>query len=349
MKYHYSRKEGWLGNPCGLVYFKGRYHLFFQLNPYLPRYGLMHWGHAVSEDLISWEELAVAISPEEEDSCNSGSAIVFDEKIWLFYNARTSSGEDVICSAYSEDGICFTKLADNPVAKSPYDGTSRFGEPFVFRYENSFRMLVGAGLDGIARVLQYESNDLINWKYMGELLTDGRYGSVIEAPQLIEIDGKWVFIIQSERHLPTKVLFAVGDYDGNRFVFDDEKEPFKPVDIGNDFLYPITSEDEEGRKILMAWMFSPKMNSSAISIPREICISRNGEVCLLPYGELARRVVKESRFVSYGAGRLRVIFEGRTLFDKAYRECPEIRVLEDVGTVEVFVDGGRENITLFIC
>ena len=181
------------------------------------------------------------------------------------------------------------------------------------------------------------------------MLTDGRYGSVIEAPQLIEIDGKWVFIIQSERHLPTKVLFAVGDYDGNRFVFDDEKEPFKPVDIGNDFLYPITSEDEEGRKILMAWMFSPKMNSSAISIPREICISRNGEVCLLPYGELARRVVKESRFVSYGAGRLRVIFEGRTLFDKAYRECPEIRVLEDVGTVEVFVDGGRENITLFIC
>ena len=63
----------------------------------------------------------------------------------------------------------------------------------------------------------------------------------------------------------------------------------------------------------------------------------------------ANRLIKESRFVTYASGRLRVFFEGRTLFDKAYKECPDTRVLEDVGTVEVFLDGGRENITLFIC
>ncbi len=184
---------------------------------------------------------------------------------------------------------------------------------------------------------------------MGELLTDGRFGSVVEVPQLVEVDGKWVFIIQSEKHLPTKVLFAAGEYDGERFIFDDPEDPFKPVDIGTDFLAPVTGEDEEGRKILTAWMFSMKMNSSAISLPAEISVSRKGEVCLIPYGELRQRQIRESRFVSYSSGRLRVQFEGRTLFDKAYRECPEISVIEDVGTVEVYLNGGKEIISMFIC
>ena len=195
----------------------------------------------------------------------------------------------------------------------------------------------------------FESKDLINWNYRGELVSDGKFGSVIESPHIMEVDGKWIFIIQSEKHVPTKVLFATGDYDGEKFVFDDADDPFKSVDSGDDFFNPVTAEDENGRKVLMAWMFSMRMNSSAITCPREITVSRKGEVCLIPYAELRYRQVKESSFVSYASGRLRVQFEGRTLFDKAYRECPEIGVLEDVGTVEVFLDGGRETITVFVC
>ena len=210
-------------------------------------------------------------------------------------------------------------------------------------------MLMGAGQNGIGKVLQFESEDLINWNYKGELLSDGKFGSVIESPHLAEVDGKWVFIIQSEKHVPTKVLFATGEYDGDRFVFDDENDPFKSVDSGDDFFNPVTAEDENGSIVLMAWMFSMRMNSSAISCPREITVSRKGEVCLIPYAGLRNRQVIESSFVSYGSGRLRVHFEGRTLFNKAYRECPDIGVIEDVGTVEVFIDGGRETITLFVC
>ena len=349
MKYHYSRKEGWLGNPCGLVYFKGKYHLFFQLNQYLPRYGLMHWGHAVSEDLITWEDLAVAISPEDEASCNSGSAIVHDGRIWLFYTCLSGDCKETVCAAYSDNGTDFTKCENNPVLTVNLEGETKFRDPFVMKYGNGFRMLVGAGQNGVAKVLLYESDDLKEWKYKDEIVSDGRYGSVIEAPQIREVDGKYVFIIQSEKHVPTKVLFATGDFDGNRFIFDDEQDPFKPVDTGDDFYNPVTMEDVEGNVVLMAWMFSMKMNSSAISCPREVTVSRKGEVCLIPYGELRNRQVPESRFVCYASGRLRVFFEGRTLFDKAYRECPDISVLEDVGTVEVFLDGGRENISVFIC
>lgn len=348
MKYHYSKKEGWLGNPCGLVYFKNRYHLLFQVNPESPRYGRMHWGHAISDDLISWEECPVALSPDEELSCNSGSAVVHDGKIWLFYTSLSFDYTETVCAAYSEDGMSFTRCSQNPVAVMPAGGT-KFRDPFVMRYGKGFLMLTGACVEGVAKVLRFESDDLINWRYKGEFLSDSRFGSVIEAPQLIEADGRWVFIIQSEKHLPTKVLFATGDLNGDGFVFDDEKDPFKPVEIGNDLLNPVTFTDREGAAVLMAWMFSTKMNSSAVSIPREISVNRNGGICMIPYGELRNRTVRESSFVSFGAGRLRVHFEGRTLFDKAYRECPEINVIEDVGTVEVFLDGGRETVSVFVC
>jgi beta-fructofuranosidase len=349
VKYHFSRKEGWLGNPCGLVYFKGKYHLFFQVNPDSPRYGRMHWGHAVSDDLITWEELPVAISPVEELSCNSGSAIVHEGKIWLFYTVVSYGYGESVGAAYSEDGIRFTKCDKDPLVSTHFEESNKFRDPFVMRFGREFHMLVGSGQYGIAKVLQYVSDDLINWRYQGELLSDGRFGSVIESPNMIEVDGKWIFIIQSERHLPTKVLFATGEYDGEKFIFDDPKEPFKSVDSGSDLYNPVTCSDENGTMVLVGWLFSMKMNSSAVCCPREILISRKGEVCMLPYGGLRNRLVKESSFVSFGSGRLRVTFEGRTFFDKAYRECPEIRVLEDVGTVEVFLDGGRETVSQFIC
>ena len=222
MKYHYSRKEGWLGNPCGLVYFKGRYHLFFQLNPESPRYGRMHWGHAVSDDLITWEDLPVAIFPDSEMSCNSGSAIVHEGKIWLFYTSVSEDYKETVCAAYSEDGTGFVKCAENPIVTVPLDGNVKFRDPFVMKCGNGFRMLLGAGQNGIGKVLHFESEDLINWNYKGELLSDGKFGSVIESPHLAEVDGKWVFIIQSEKHVPTKVLFATGEYDGDRFVFEVE-------------------------------------------------------------------------------------------------------------------------------
>ena len=268
---------------------------------------------------------------------------------WLFYTSVSEDYKETVCAAYSEDGNVFEKCAENPIVTMPLEGNVKFRDPFVMKCGNGFRMLMGAGQNGIGKVLQFESEDLINWNYKGELLSDGKFGSVIESPHLAEVDGKWVFIIQSEKHVPTKVLFATGEYDGDRFVFDDENDPFKPVDSGDDFFSPVTAEDENGSIVLMAWMFSMRMNSSAISCPREITVSRKGEVCLIPYAGLRNRQVIESSFVSYGSGRLRVHFEGRTLFDKAYRECPDIGVIEDVGTVEVFLDGGRETITLFVC
>lgn len=355
MKYHFDYRKGWLGNPCGLVLHKNRYHLFFQCNPFSSKFGPMHWGHAVSDDLINWEELPAALSPENACEngfgCRSGSALEANGKIWLFYNSVSSDGCETVSIAYSEDGMTFTKVGSNPVVKAPFEGSNiKLRDPFVFRYGGSYRMLVGAGFESIAKVLLYKSDDLVSWEYRGEILSDRRYGSVIESPELFEVDGRWVFMIQSEKHVPTKVLFAGGEFDGERFIFDDEFDPFFPVDTSDEFLNPLTFTDHEGRRVLISWLYSTKMSGSAVfSAPREIFFDLSDRLVMLPIHELRNCLVKESRFVSYDDGRLNVRFEGKTLFSKAYAYQPELCVLEDVGMVELFIDGGHENISMIIC
>ncbi|MBE7071099.1 MAG: glycoside hydrolase family 32 protein, partial [Ruminococcaceae bacterium] len=315
----------------------------------------MHWGHAVSDDLVEWEELPVALAPEKpyEDGngCMSGSAIEAEGKLWLFYNSMSSTGGETVSAACSEDGIRFTKLETNPILRPPFEGSNiKLRDPIVFRYGGSYRMAVGAGAAGIAKVLLYESRDLVSWEYVGELLSDSRYGSVIESPGLFELDGRWVFIIQSEKHLPTKVLFASGEFDGKRFIFDDEFDPFFPIETGSDFYNPVTFEDRDGRRILISWLYSTKLaGSSVLSAPRELYFDLADRLVMQPAEVLRDFAITDSRFVMYEEGRLCVRFEGKTLFSKAYASEPEYSVLEDVGTVELFIDGGHENISMFIC
>lgn len=88
LKYHFEPKRGWLNDPNGLIYYKGRYHAFFQHNPHAPKWDTIHWGHAVSDDLLYWEELPIALYPdmpyENGGGCFSGSAIEKDGRLYLF-------------------------------------------------------------------------------------------------------------------------------------------------------------------------------------------------------------------------------------------------------------------------
>ncbi|EAC9468344.1 glycoside hydrolase family 32 protein, partial [Listeria monocytogenes] len=86
--YHFSAPIGWINDPNGFIYYKGHYHLFYQYYPYDSRWGPMHWGHARSSDLVHWEDLPVALAPDQpydSGGCFSGSAIERDGKLYLFY------------------------------------------------------------------------------------------------------------------------------------------------------------------------------------------------------------------------------------------------------------------------
>ena len=148
--YHLSVEKGWSNDPNGLIYFNGRYHMFFQHYPHEPQWGTMHWGHAVTDDFVKWEHLPVALVPDQDYEvicgCCSGSAIEKDGKMVLMYTAAQPTLQRQ-CLAVSEDGINFEKNSDNPVLTadmldeevSPLD----FRDPKVFEKDGRYYMVAG--------------------------------------------------------------------------------------------------------------------------------------------------------------------------------------------------------------
>ena len=130
LQYHVEPEKGWLNDPNGLCYFQGRYHAFFQHNPDSTVWKApLHWGHAVSDDLIHWEEQPIALYPDQPyengGGCFSGSAIEKDGKLYLMYTAVSKGHQQTQCIAVTEDCVHFTKLAENPlIGQCPLDPLS---------------------------------------------------------------------------------------------------------------------------------------------------------------------------------------------------------------------------------
>ena len=170
LRYHFEPKKGWMNDPNGLVWFRGQYHAFFQHNPYDTVWGPMHWGHAVSSDLLHWEELPIALYPDQPyengGGCFSGSAIVKDDRLYLFYTSvsKTAQTQSV---AMSDDGIHFYKYEGNPVIASCPEGHKNFRDPKVSRIDGTYYMVTGSGNSRAGQVLLFESEDLLHWEYRG--------------------------------------------------------------------------------------------------------------------------------------------------------------------------------------
>ena len=133
---HLQPERGWINDPNGLCYFQGKYHAFFQHNPKAPVWDTMHWGHAVSEDLLHWEELPIALYPDQPyesgQGCFSGSAVEKDGRLYLFYTAVDSRLAQTQCLAWTDDGQHFTKYPGNPILpQSPIDPASKIGRAHV--------------------------------------------------------------------------------------------------------------------------------------------------------------------------------------------------------------------------
>lgn len=397
MRYHFECKKGWMNDPNGLVYFKGKYHAFFQHYPFATHWGQMHWGHAVSDDLINWEELDIALYPdkpyENSGGCFSGSAIVKDNRLYLFYTSVSEELGQTQSMAYSDDGLNFIKYEGNPVIKeSPLGDNKEFRDPKVFMYdqdkETPYRMVVGAGINGIGKILLFKSADLIKWDYVGEIISDISLGPCAECPDLFYLStgdeypedmsspfydiykelgmdfpktndepqtkcGKWVLMFSSIKGKPSHVLFMTGDFDGK--TFKPESDSF-PVEIGPDFYAPQTFEDKDKRRILIGWMYNwqKRPNSGAthvgaFTIPRELSFDNEGRLTMNAIREVSDKLKSESVFVKYDRGRFEVSYKGTKFFDKAYKEEPLVRVLEDVGVVEIFINGGIETVTAYVC
>ncbi|MGG0449668.1 GH32 C-terminal domain-containing protein [Priestia megaterium] len=176
-QFHFSPEANWMNDPNGMVYYNGEYHLFYQYYPYGTTWGPMHWGHAVSTDLVKWKHLPVALSPDENGEIFSGSAVIdwnntagFGKEAMVAIFTHSGSKGQVQSLAYSTDsGRTWTKYEGNPVM--PHPPVPDWRDPKVFWHEQTKQWVMS--LAAKDKIMFYTSPDLKNWKYASEFGPDG--------------------------------------------------------------------------------------------------------------------------------------------------------------------------------
>ncbi len=286
-QFHFSPPQNWMNDPNGLVYFEGEWHLFYQYHPASNIWGPMHWAHAVSRDLVRWENLPIALAPDERGYIFSGSAVVdwqntsgfgLDGKppLVAMFTYHDMAGEKAKRLDFESQGIAYsrdrgrtwTKFAGNPVIPNP-GAVKDFRDPKMVWHEASKRWLVTIAVGDHAEF--WASPDFRKWEKLSAFgAAFGQHGNVWEcpnfAPMNVEKTGeqKWVLIQNCNPGAPnggSGAQYFVGDFDGTNFTLDadfqrdvsDGKSLW--LDYGKDNYAGVTWSDAPGgRSVLIGWM-----------------------------------------------------------------------------------------------
>ena len=271
LTHHLMPPTGWLNDPNGLCYFKGRYHVFSQYSPFEVEGGLKLWGHYSSEDLVSWRYEGVPLYPDSSYDCHgvySGSAIVEDEKLHLFFtgNVKMDGDYDHINNGReastlhveSEDGIHFgVKEVAVDYQDYPETYTRHVRDPKVWKDDDAYFMALGGRKkNDQGAVLIYRSENLKNWTYEREITTEEPFGYMWECPDMFKIEGQQVLSVSPQGLKHEEYRFQ-NVYQSGYFLLKDGKmdvKEFQEWDMGFDFYAPQTFEDAKGRRILIGCM-----------------------------------------------------------------------------------------------
>lgn len=354
LKYHFEPKTGWINDPNGLIQYRGNYHAFFQHYPFAPHWGQMHWGHAVSKDLIHWEELPIALYPDQsyEDSksggCFSGSAVEKDGELYLFYTSVSDELGQTQSVVRSKDGMTFEKYTGNPViGHFPEEGSADFRDPKVTKIGDVYYMVVASGKDGIGKILMYSSEDLLNWEYCGVLLEGREYGPILECPDFFPFEDKYLLMFSQIERDTRSTMFVYGDFDGKTFTPISRHTP----QIGPHFYAPQTFLDEKGRRIIIGWLINKneKLNggaeyAGALTMPCTLQM-REGKLLMFPVEECHELLANEDELVHVQDNRVEIQAENVSFPVYFEGEVHNVKVLRDTKTIEVFVNDGEAAFT----
>ncbi|MCK0469881.1 sucrose-6-phosphate hydrolase [Halalkalibacter sp. APA_J-10(15)] len=298
LHYHLMPPVGLLNDPNGFIQWKGTYHLFYQWMPFKTGHGAKFWGHFTSKDLVNWQHEEVALTPAEwfeKNGCYSGSAIEHEGELYLFYTGNVKNENDeresYQCLATSRDGIHFEK--NGPVITLPDGFTAHFRDPKVWQQDDRYFMVIGAQTEALkGAIVLFQSDDLTDWKWVRTLtggdsgkLTD--FGYMFECPDLFHLDGKDVLVFSPQGLKPDGMKYqnvyqagyTVGAFDPKAGKYEHNK--FIELDRGFDFYAPQTTTDDQGRRLLFAWMSVPDQDEQmhptikhkwlhTMTLPREL-------------------------------------------------------------------------------
>ncbi|MCZ8332100.1 MAG: glycoside hydrolase family 32 protein [Flavobacterium sp.] len=303
-QFHFTPEAKWMNDPNGLVYFNGKYHLFYQYFPDGIIWGPMHWGHSESTDLIHWKQLPIALYPDKLGWIFSGSAVIdknntagfgknamiaiytyHNDEIWKSGKKNTESQ----AIAYSlDEGKTWTKYNDNPVLNNSEE--QDFRDPKVFWHEETSKWIMSLAVGD--KIKLFSSSDLKKWNEESTFQPDNdtKNLGVWECPDLFPMktktgETKWVLIINHGDKGPNGgscTRYFIGNFDGKTFQ---ETQKALWLDYGTDYYAAVTfSNVPDDKKIVLGWMsnwqYATKVPTetwrSAMTLPRELELIKNG-------------------------------------------------------------------------
>lgn len=310
---HFTPEKNWTNDPNGLVFYDGKYHLFYQYNPFGMKWGHMSWGHAVSKDLIHWEHLPVALQEYKNENGThtmffSGTAVADNNNTAGFASKKgqtplvaiytehiDSAGHGIgqrQSMAYSLDGISFKRYENNPLIDL---GTKDFRDPKVFWHEPSKQwiMLVAQPLDFMLQF--YGSANLREWKLLSAFGNMGDKSKIWECPDIFELPvenepgvKKWIVTLSGghpQQHNYLAMQYFTGSFDGKQFIADKQEYPLY-LDHGKDYYAGIIFNNmptTDSRKIMVGWAncweyandIPADTFRGQMAIPRELFLYKN--------------------------------------------------------------------------
>jgi len=316
---HLLPPHNWMNDPNGPIWWKGSYHLFYQLNPHAAVWGDMHWGHAVSPDMVHWRHQPVALAPTargaDSEGCFSGSAVVADGVPTFIYTGVQNAPPELVtqrdganklretqllATAADDDLVRWNKL-DQPVIATPPPGVAvtGFRDPCPWREADAWYLGVGSGERGKGGcVLLYRSRDLRQWEYLHKLAEgkpNGKQavnpcdsGEMWECPDFFPLGNFHCLLYSTEG----KVIWTTGRYDARTHHYAPEHEGV--LDHGA-FYAPKSFLAPDGRRILWGWIQEtrPEADYAAagwagvMSLPRALGVDASGRLTMAPAAETA--------------------------------------------------------------
>ena len=303
-QFHFSPQKKWINDPNGLVYNDGVYHLFYQYYPEDIVWGPMHWGHAVSKDLVSWQHKPIALYPDDHGDIFSGSAVLDSNNssglgttenppLVAIFTYHLMAGEKAGRSDFQTQGIAYSldngdtwlKYKGNPVIGN--EGIKDFRDPKVFWHHESNQWILALVAGDHAKF--YGSKNLINWNHLSDFGKDkGAHGGVWECPDLfkLNVEGtdqeKWILLISVNPGAPnggSGTQYFVGDFNGHTFTA--EHKDHRWIDMGADNYAGVTyNNTPKNERIFIGWMSNwnyaqntpTKEWRSAMTLPRKLSL-----------------------------------------------------------------------------
>jgi fructan beta-fructosidase len=290
---HFTPPRHWMNDPNGLVRYNGLWHLYYQHNPYGNQWGHMSWGHAASEDLFHWRDLPLAMPEDsEENICRfSGSARVDEQNA----GGMGEDGQPVVVAAYtavhrgepttqdihiawSEDGLAFREMGQNPVIAI---GSPKFGDPRLLRLGGRW-VLVSIEGRPQGRVLFHASDDLREWEQTGEFTAPDEIPGIWECPDLFELpiagEGTSRWVLKVNTTPARQSYYVVGIFDGMTFRAEEPPRLWDHGDVYAQQTYARSSAQD--RCVQLGWIVQEPSDdrpwTGMMSVPRELTLRRTG-------------------------------------------------------------------------